>query len=125
MNYIINPSWFYFIDMASKLFVIVLLVAIVSGFCWAVGFIMKLLYEGQYSDEYIKDDNEYKVFCAIAKYSLPIFIVSLALVILIPTKETIITMMVAKFATYDNAAWTLDSVKAAVDYIVNSIASIS
>ena len=42
----------------------------------------------------------------------------------VPSKEALIEMQVARFATYENAEWTLDTVKAAVDYIVESIKSV-
>jgi hypothetical protein len=43
---------------------------------------------------------------------------------LLPSDDTLIEMMIAKQATYDNAQWTLETLKSAVDYIVNAIKSV-
>ncbi len=42
-------------------------------------------------------------------------------VVFIPDKQTMIEMLVAKTATVENAEWTVDAVKQAVDYIVSAI----
>lgn len=52
---------------------------------------------------------------------LPVF---LLLSVFVPSKETLLSMMVAKFATYENAELTVDAIKDAVDYIVAAIASL-
>lgn len=39
-------------------------------------------------------------------------------------KDALIEMMIAKQATYENATWTLDALKSAVDYVVQAIQSL-
>lgn len=116
MTYIINPIWFYFLDVVGELNIfsaaacVVCLLLIIGS---VVGY--AICFDCDLSTAIVK-----KLFktCLIA---LPI---TLVISVLIPSKETLITMMVAKFATYENAAWTLDTVKAAVDYIINAIGSL-
>lgn len=116
MNYIINPSWFYWIGVVDtlKLLVIVLLVLAVGGVI-TVSMIAWLDYD-KYDDEY-KTLNKWRTVCVV------ISLICLLLTIFIPTKTTLIEMQVARFATYDNAQWTLESVKSAVDYIIDAVKS--
>ena len=119
MNYIINPAWFYFLNLSEKLFIIALITFIASAFCAFVGCIVR-----ESMRKYGENDIDFIIGSVLWKYGFPIAIVSGIIVLFVPTKATVISMMVAKFATYENATWTLDSVKAAVDYIVNAIANI-
>ena len=41
--------------------------------------------------------------------------------ILIPDKNTLIQMLLAKYATYDNAATVIQTVQNAADYIIESV----
>ena len=115
MTYIINPMWFYFIDVISALKFIVTVVGALCAIAAAFFSWCKI--------DPIKEEEQKE----LNKIIKPFVIISIAALIVwafLPSKETMITMMVAKFATYENTAWTLDTVKAAVDYIVNAIASI-
>lgn len=125
MNYIVNPSYFYWISVANGLRTaftvlgVVLLGAevamcIVAGIHYIMG------------KDYGKDDPDLQtakalikpmVICAIALFAS--FLVS----IFIPSRNTLIEMLIARYATYENAEWTLDTIKSAVDYIVNAIQS--
>ena len=46
------------------------------------------------------------------------------MLVFIPNKQTIIEMMIAKKATYDNVSWTIEQVKEAVDYVISAIKEI-
>lgn len=120
MNYIVNPMWFYWIDVLSNLdvaccafFVGGLILCIPSAI---IGYIMKT------SNEYLgEDDKDYKAGCMylqISKKLLPLVIVFLLLAAFIPEKNTLIEMLVAKTATIENCELTLDGIKSVVDYIV-------
>ena len=115
MNYIIDPMWFYWINVMKGLEVIfVLLIAssAVAVFVFGVWFFSNL--------EWPKD-REFLMAKKGLMISIPILIVSFLAFIFVPSKETLIEMQVAKLATQDNAQWTVDAVKSAVDYIVEAI----
>ena len=116
MTYIINPLWFYFMDIAEEANVI----SAIAVCAFAATIVICVIFMAIQID----CGEEITGLKKIVKIFIICLIVSVVVSILIPSKETIVTMMVAKFATYENAAWTLDTVKAAVDYIVNAIANI-
>jgi len=45
-------------------------------------------------------------------------------VIFIPSRNTMLEMQIARYATYENAEWTVETIKSAVDYIVQAIGSL-
>ena len=120
MNYIVNPMWFYLIDVLSVLDVLSFVFFIVSMaaymLCAFVGFGIKASNEG-----FGEDDEDYKVGCMYLKISkklLLLVIVFFLLTVFIPEKKTLIEMFVAKIATIENCELTLDGIKSVVDYIV-------
>lgn len=115
MTYIINPLWFYLIDVMKELKFVSIVVATICS-------LASLAFKVCAIDTYHEEDKV--PFNKMSKITFIVALIALIMWIIIPSKETMLTMMVAKFATYENAAWTLDTVKAAVDYIVNAIASI-
>lgn len=117
MTYIINPLWFYFMDIVKELSCICGFIMIICGIAVIISFLNYFFTTYPGESDIIRLKKLLKLFTSI-------FIVAAIISIITPSKETMITMMVAKFATYENAAWTLDTVKAAVDYIVNAIANI-
>lgn len=115
MNYIINPSWFYWIHLVEDLKTILICIAILG----AVLSILTLCCLDDWTP-----DKEKKRMIKLAKISIIISLVCAIAFIFIPSKQTLIEMQVAKFATYENAEWTIDAIKSAVDYIVEAINSI-
>lgn len=127
MNYIINPSWFYWLNVLDALKVTTFVSIIL---CTAGVVILTIFAIVYYTDgyRYRENDPDWKMYLKlksiILKILLPALIVFLLVGIFIPGKQTLIEMQVARFATYENAEWTLDTVKAAVDYIIESIKSV-
>lgn len=118
MDYIINPIWFYAIQIVNglnMLFNISFVLSLIAIFVFC------LIYSIVYDEV---GGNELKRLHKYIKCSVVIFIISTICFIVIPTKETIIYMLVAKFATYSNAQITLDGIKSAVDYIIQAIGSL-
>lgn len=120
---IINPMYFYKLrvcDMLSQtaciLSVLSLVVVLVFGI-WGT-------FEVMDNQIYGPDDKDYKngkkllKWTAITAILMAVFWI---LYILIPDKETLLEMQIAKYATFENAEWTLDKLKEAVDYIVSKI----
>lgn len=113
---IINPMYFYklrvFDLLTGTAFILAIAGAIVSIILAHMGV------------SCVFDDNDYvngKKYFKIATLSFCITMVFWLLFILIPDKETLIEMQIAKYATFENAEWTLDKLKEAVDYIVSKI----
>ena len=126
MNYIVDPMWFYWLDVISStkglailLVIIFIICAIIEGIVWGV-------YKAGWLDCSLEQDKkvcqfiERKVFVP----TIIVLIVSALIIVFLPSRETMITMMVAKYATYENAQLTVDTIKEVIDYIVKSIQSI-
>lgn len=113
-NYIINPSWFYWINVVDGLRFVATFVVILLGITAAA--VSLVCCEGE------KRAN------VQLKKIMPIlwvvWIASVLVLIFIPSKDTLITMMVAKYATYENAGLTVDALKSAIDYVVQAIQSL-
>lgn len=113
---IINPMYFYklrvFDLLTGTAFVLAIIGAIVSIIIALIG--VSCVFD---DDDYVDGMKFFK----IAMLSFGITIVFWLLFIFIPDKETLIEMQIAKYATFENAEWTLDKLKEAVDYIVSKI----
>lgn len=128
MNYIINPSWFYWInvfenikDFATVLVIMLLILLAALVVIAAVNYDLGSKF---------KDDAEWKIYLnylKIKKIIPKVVIVTLiigAIAIFLPSKETLISIMVAKYATKENLGMTVEGIKSAVDYIMNAIKEI-
>lgn len=113
-GYIINPIWFYFIGVCEALKTIAYIFATTLIMIVASGFAMYSC--GEFYDE----DKALKKLKKMAIATVILFVVA----IILPSEQTLITMMVAKFATYENTGFTVEAVKSVVDYIVEAIKSI-
>lgn len=127
MNYIINPSWFYWLGVVESMRGFMLAVFIVSivGIGAALIIIpvdVKLIQD--YPDVCDFEKKTVQFFTKALKFAIGVCIVTVLFLVFVPSKETLIEMMIAKQATYENAAWTVDAVKSAVDYIIQAIQSL-
>ena len=112
MTYIINPMWFYWMHVLENARVVLgvviascILGAVVSVALWA--------------DECISGQK-------LKNLETSFFIIGVACVLLfpfLPSKETMIEMMVAKYATVENAEMTVEAIKNLVDYIMQAVKS--
>lgn len=112
MNYIINPSWFYWVNVLTALNIVCFVFAIISGI------ILAIIIIGSTIDLCFDDFKKLVVICAI------VFAISVLGAIFIPTEETILKIMIAKYATKENLSMTVEGIKSAVDYIVNAMKEI-
>lgn len=127
MNYIINPMWFYWINVADGLNMAFCVAAAILGGAEIIMAVYAIL---SYSlgKDYGPNDRDLKTAKAMIK---PIIICGIVLVVVliaaifIPSKNTLIEMQVAKYLTYENAEWTVETVKSAVNYIVDAIAKVN
>ena len=126
MNYIINPSWFYWLGVVNSMrgfMLAAFVVAIIIGVSLIVIPVnVKLIQD----DPSISDDERKAVrfFTKALKVGIGVCIVAGLFLVFVPSKETLIEMMIAKQATYENATWTVDALKSAVDYVVQAIQSL-
>lgn len=117
MNYIIDPAWFYWMQLASGMKVVSGIFLGFSCVLFLVLFIVLLTnldfcdYEDDDTKRYMKWVKRCAVLCIV------LAIVTAA----IPSKDTLIEMQIAKYATVENANWTLETIKSAVDYIIEAI----
>lgn len=120
MNYIIDPMWFYWINVVGTLKNILLTfmsLSIVAAVIFFVGLINTHI-------EYDADDKDYKFFKKWTLISVSLAILFVVFYIFCPNKNSMIEMQIARYVTYENAEWTVETVKSAVDYIVQAIKSI-
>ena len=134
MTYIINPWFFYFVNLLGSfwtLISIVLFLAIIG----AVGFSVWWLMEAYVSDFFVHDDHNehdnnehddnespFAKFCKkIIKVSVIVTIISAVLMVAVPSEETVNKMMISSFITKENVEKikeeTKEGAKEIVDYI--------
>lgn len=127
MNYIINPMWFYWINVVDELNTIFF---VISATLAATIVVLVIISAMSYwlEEGYGVDDSDFKTMKPLIK---PLIIcgivlaVALAGTVFIPSKNALIEMQVAKFATHENAEWTVEAVKSAVDYVVDAITKVN
>ena len=127
MNYIINPSWFYWLGVVNSMRGFMLAAFIVAIIVVGVALIIIPVNVKLIRDYPSISDDERKVvrfFTKALKVAIGMCVVSALFVVFVPSKETLIEMMIAKQATYENATWTVDALKNAVDYVVQAIQSL-
>lgn len=111
-EYIINPAWFYWVNIADGIKIIMSLLAVASLVASFLSALISL------------DDTDTATSKKFEKMALKMFIVAIVCIIIslfIPSKETLIEIQIAKYATWENAEWTTDAIKDVVDYITDTI----
>lgn len=127
MNYIINPSWFYWLGVVNSMRGFMLVAFIVAIIIIGVALIIIPVNVKMIQDYPSICDDERKAvrfFTKALKVAIGVCVVGGLFLVFVPSKETLIEMMVAKQATYENATWTVDALKSAVDYVVQAIQSL-
>ena len=123
--YIINPSWFYLLHVIDCLSSLLGLTCAFATIALIVATIMRIIHfceTGGFEDD---DDIRIRKFLnKCLKISAIITFVTMIALIFLPSKQTLIEMQIARYATYENAEWTVEAVKSAVDYIVEAVNSI-
>ena len=127
MNYIINPSWFYWLGVVESMRYFMIAAFIISIAAIIVSIIIVPVDMRMIRDFPDMSDDERKsvqFFTKVLKAAIWALVISGLILLFVPSKETIIGMMIAKQATYENATWTLDALKSAVDYVIQAIQSL-
>lgn len=127
MTPIINPLWFYLIDILSTIketffigyvIVIIMLTAGVAGIAYYIIGI-ECVDCGMSEDNY--NDLWKKMFLKPFKCISIAAIVVSCLTVFIPKEETMYKMMVANYVTYENVEIATDAIQDGVDYIMDKI----
>lgn len=115
-EYIINPSWFYWLSVADTAKIVL---CVIFG-CMLVGCIIMwpVLFEFWTGDE--DDIRKRKILTVFSVLAVLTGLVAM----FIPSRATLMEMQIARLATPENAAWTVDKLKEAVDYIVEAIKAV-
>lgn len=127
MNYIINPSWFYWLGVVESMRGFMLAVFIVSIVAIGAALIIIPVNVKMIQDYPNMCDFEKKTvqfFTKALKVAIGALVISGLILMFVPSKETLIEIMIAKQATYENATWTVDALKSAVDYVIQAIQSL-
>lgn len=115
-EYIINPSWFYWISVAETARIVL---CVIFG-CLLVSCVIMwplLLTTWTGDEDDIRKRKTLIVFSVLA-------VVTGLAAMFIPSRDTLVEMQIARLATPENAAWTVDKLKEAVDYIVDAIKAV-
>jgi len=115
MNYIINPMWFYWINVVDTLRCIAIIAIIISAIATLVLALIALVNSDW------KDDDVYQFAVKAFKRMIILLIISSVAFAFLPSKATLIEIQIARYATQENAELTIDVIKSAVDYIVQTI----
>lgn len=114
-DYIISPMWFYWARVADA----ISLIACIFGGIGIVALIVlgvTVAVEGE--DIESSDSTKLKQYIVKTLYATA---VCLMLVVFVPSRNTLVEMMIAKQATYQNAEWTVERLKEMVDYIAATL----
>ena len=117
MSPVISPSWFYWLDVVDTL-------TIINGIIFIISLVVMTIVAVAMFASLGEESEDYKTGKKVAKCMLAILIVSGLITIFAPCKETLVEMQIAKFATPDNAEWTVNAVKDVADYIIKAIKEI-
>jgi hypothetical protein len=117
MNYIINPSVFYWMNVADGLKEIFYFLLVISSISLSAGFIIL-------ANDLTSNDNEKRNWRIALRIAVIVSAVSILGVLFVPTKQALMEMLIAKTATVENAEWTVESLKSVVDYIVQAAQSL-
>ena len=145
MNYIIDPSVFYWINTLSNISTACIIIGVLCLIA-AVSFTIAFVYssyeldkpqepedkedkwEMNYYYRRLKDYNEEKrkvnIIRNIMIITYCIGSLFFAASIFIPSKNTSVEMLVAKTATFENVNWSVTQIKEVVDYIINAIKTV-
>jgi len=123
MNYIIDPRFFYILSICDGLKEVLSTIAIIIGILVCTGAVVfGIMY--YVNSEYGDDDPELKNAKTMLKHVKNLAIIAAIIGVLwvfCPSKDTLIEMQIARFATYDNAQAAIEVVKSATDYVINAI----
>lgn len=121
MEPIINPLWFYLIDIVDNLQIVVDIILILS--CIALA-IVSLIMFFEYSELYL-EEREKQTYFKYLKTALKVIIPCIIITILTPSSDTIYKMIIADNITPHNIEVVGDTIEGGIDYIFEKINSLT
>lgn len=120
MDYIINPWWFYLVQVCGT----VKFVLFCFGFIlFGAGVILLILTVNDIYDWGVFDKYD-KEILKLLKRAVIVGAAMLTIGILLPSEETLIKMQVAKFGTHSNAEKVLKVIDKKTDALIDAIGSV-
>ncbi len=109
---IINPIWFYLIQVSNSF-------KIASGVGAAIlGVVAFFIFAASQETYYEETEEKYIKVC---KLCIKVAVILLVLAVVLPSQETCYQMLIASQVTTENINTLIDTVKNCVDYIVNAL----
>ena len=116
MTYIINPWFFYWMQVSDTVREALCILACLAGVSLFIAVATKIAcWFGEESDELKRNTSR------ALKASVILFVPLLLLYSFLPSRDTLLSMQVASLATAENAESALAAVQSAVDYIIEAI----
>lgn len=113
-DYIINPSWFYWISVCEGAKILCYTIGVLCAAGVIIGTMSYFVDKG-FNDDTAELGKKWAVRFGVA------VIVAVLIGTLIPSKETLIQMKLAELGTYDNANKVIEIIQDATDYILDRI----
>lgn len=121
MEPIINPLWFYLIDVVDKINLICMIILIIA--CIALAIVSLIMFFE--SAESYSDEREKQAYFKYLKITLKVIIPCLLLTILTPCSTTLYKMIIADNITPHNIEVVGDTIEGGIDYIFEKINSLT
>lgn len=122
MEPIISPWFFYFMEVGDSLDTVAFVFAVIAGVAWAGLWIAALCQFDEYNT--FKENLQNKAFQVcwrIGKKAMIVMFVLITATVVIPSKQTMVEMVVTQQITPDNLDKGKDVVKSATDYIFEKL----
>ena len=118
MDYIIDPMWFYWLQIVDSIQELFCVAAIISG---VFGLIAVVFYIASVVDGCTYEEDSRKWLKGLIKPLAVCFIIAITVAVFIPSKQTLIEMEIAKHATYSNVESIKEQITDAADYILDRL----
>lgn len=114
-KYLIDPAWFYWLQIANNLKIFLIIISVLSIIC----FIMTLVMSKCDPDVFWNKESEYfmPIFNKAIKILFICFFASTSINIFIPNSKTLIKMKIAEKITYKN----IDKIKNNFEHIFKNL----
>lgn len=118
--YYINPWVFYVMGLITNIQIFCACVGIVGGIIWLVGFLAGPAIIDEITDTKEKEKAYLKTFWKWMKRFPLIFLISVGIMVVIPSEETMYKMMIASKISTDDVDHVIEKLDDVVDAIIES-----
>ena len=116
MHYIINPWIFYLLGLVDSIGLVCVVFLFLFGIIFGAYAIIWL-------DEICGDDEYPTLMQILKKWKVPL-ILSIAILVFVPSEDTIYKMMIASQVTTENIDTAKETIQDVADYIVDAVKEI-